>query len=216
MSGWHAAPAPSWWAAFPDKIYIILLYTRLLPDYHKRREQGKWTVAVYSRQQGLFLSLCAQGILRGGGAAVGHQPASFLYNWAIYAGVVLLWACFAAASEWKRFWKTVFHPAMLLSFVWPVLLFVYALAEHVEFPFHHLLMPIFYLLFWFYVSLPDRFAMKLLTFVTTAYYLLINAGTVLALAGRTRTSPACWQTATPPSPAPWQAPSPAAFSTSIR
>src|SRR5699024_463996 len=64
---------------------------------------------------------------------------------------------------------------------WPVLLFVYALAGHVEFPFHHLLMPIFYLLFWFYVSLPDRFAMKLLTFVTTAYYLLINAGTVLAL-----------------------------------
>ena len=111
----------------------------------------------------------------------GINPASFLYNWAIYAGVVLLWACFAAASEWKRFWKTVFHPAMLLSFVWPVLLFVYALAGHVEFPFHHLLMPIFYLLFWFYVSLPDRFAMKLLTFVTTAYYLLINAGTVLAL-----------------------------------
>ena len=111
----------------------------------------------------------------------GINPASFLYNWAIYAGVVLLWACFAAASEWKRFWKTVFHPAMLLSFVWPVLLFVYALAGHVEFPFHHLLMPIFYLMFWFYFSLPDRFAMKLLTFVTTAYYLLINAGTVLAL-----------------------------------
>ena len=111
----------------------------------------------------------------------GINPASFLYNWAIYAGVVLLWACFAAASEWKRFWKTVFHPAMLLSLAWPVLLFVYALAGHVEFPFHHLLMPIFYLLFWFYVSLPDRFAMKLLTFVTTAYYLLINAGTVLAL-----------------------------------
>ena len=29
----------------------------------------------------------------------GINPASFLYNWAIYAGVVLLWACFAAASE---------------------------------------------------------------------------------------------------------------------
>ena len=43
----------------------------------------------------------------------GINPASFLYNWAIYAGVVLLWACFAAASEWKRFWKTVFHPGDL-------------------------------------------------------------------------------------------------------
>ena len=55
---------------------------------------------------------CAAGVL-----LWGINPASFLYNWAIYAGVVLLWACFAAASEWKRFWKTVFHPAMLLSFV---------------------------------------------------------------------------------------------------
>ena len=70
---------------------------------------------------------------------------------------------------------------MLLSFGWPVLLAMYAVAGHVEFPFHHLLMPIFYLMFWFYFSLEDRFSLKLLTFLTTAYYLLINVGTVFAL-----------------------------------
>ncbi|MEE0210760.1 MAG: hypothetical protein UEP78_01710 [Negativibacillus sp.] len=111
----------------------------------------------------------------------GINPESFLYNWAIYALVVLLWAGFAMASQWKRFWQTALHPAMLLSFGWPVLLAVYAAAGHVEFPFHHLLMPIFYLMFWFYFSLEDRFSLKLLTFLTTAYYLLINVGTVFAL-----------------------------------
>lgn len=111
----------------------------------------------------------------------GINPESFLYNWAIYALVVLLWAGFAMASQWKRFWQTTLHPAMLLSFGWPVLLAVYAAAGHVEFPFHHLLMPIFYLMFWFYFSLEDRFSLKLLTFLTTAYYLLINVGTVFAL-----------------------------------
>lgn len=111
----------------------------------------------------------------------GINPESFLYQWAIYALVVLLWAGFAMASQWKRFWQTALHPAMLLSFGWPVLLAVYAAAGHVEFPFHHLLMPIFYLMFWFYFSLEDRFSLKLLTFLTTAYYLLINVGTVFAL-----------------------------------
>ena len=111
----------------------------------------------------------------------GINPESFLYNWAIYALVVLLWAGFAMASQWKLFWQTTLHPAMLLSFGWPVLLAVYAAAGHVEFPFHHLLMPIFYLMFWFYFSLEDRFSLKLLTFLTTAYYLLINVGTVFAL-----------------------------------
>lgn len=111
----------------------------------------------------------------------GINPESFLYNWAIYALVVLLWAGFAMASQWKLFWQTALHPAMLLSFGWPVLLAVYAAAGHVEFPFHHLLMPIFYLMFWFYFSLEDRFSLKLLTFLTTAYYLLINVGTVFAL-----------------------------------
>ncbi len=85
------------------------------------------------------------------------------------------------ASQWKLFWQTTLHPAMLLSFGWPVLLAMYAVAGHVEFPFHHLLMPIFYLMFWFYFSLEDRFSLKLLTFLTTAYYLLINVGTVFAL-----------------------------------
>ena len=111
----------------------------------------------------------------------GINPESFLYNWALYAGVVVLWACFAMASDWIHFWKTVLHPGMLLSFGWPVLLAVYAVLGHVEFPFHHLLMPIFYLLFWYYGSLQDRFALKLLSFVTTGYYLLINIGTVFAL-----------------------------------
>ncbi len=111
----------------------------------------------------------------------GINPESFLYNWAIYALVVLLWAGFAMASQWKLFWQTTLHPAMLLSFGWPVLLAMYAVAGHVEFPFHHLLMPIFYLMFWFYFSLEDRFSLKLLTFLTTAYYLLINVGTVFAL-----------------------------------
>lgn len=111
----------------------------------------------------------------------GINPESFLYNWALYAGVVVLWACFAMASDWIHFWKTVLHPGMLLSFGWPVLLAVYAVLGHVEFPFHHLLMPIFYLLFWYYGSLQDRFALKLLSFVTTGYYLLINVGTVFAL-----------------------------------
>ena len=111
----------------------------------------------------------------------GINPVSFLYNWAIYALVVLLWAGFAMASQWKLFWQTTLHPAMLLSFGWPVLLAMYAVAGHVEFPFHHLLMPIFYLMFWFYFSLEDRFSLKLLTFLTTAYYLLINVGTVFAL-----------------------------------
>ena len=85
----------------------------------------------------------------------GINPESFLYNWALYAGVVVLWACFAMASDWIHFWKTVLHPGMLLSFGWPVLLAVYAVLGHVEFPFHHLLMPIFYLLFWYYGSLQD-------------------------------------------------------------
>ena len=111
----------------------------------------------------------------------GINPESFLYNWAIYALVVLLWAGFAMVSQWKLFWQTTLHPAMLLSFGWPVLLAMYAVAGHVEFPFHHLLMPIFYLMFWFYFSLEDRFSLKLLTFLTTAYYLLINVGTVFAL-----------------------------------
>lgn len=111
----------------------------------------------------------------------GINPESFLYNWALYAGVVVLWACFAMASDWIHFWKTVLHPGMLLSFGWPVLLAVYAVLGHVEFPFHHLLMPIFYLLFWYYGSLQDRFTLKLLSFVTTGYYLLINVGTVFAL-----------------------------------
>ena len=111
----------------------------------------------------------------------GINPESFLYNWALYAGVVVLWACFAMASDWIHFWKTVLNPGMLLSFGWPVLLAVYAVLGHVEFPFHHLLMPIFYLLFWYYGSLQDRFALKLLSFVTTGYYLLINVGTVFAL-----------------------------------
>lgn len=111
----------------------------------------------------------------------GINPESFLYNWALYAGVVVLWACFAMTSDWIHFWKTVLHPGMLLSFGWPVLLAVYAVLGHVEFPFHHLLMPIFYLLFWYYGSLQDRFALKLLSFVTTGYYLLINIGTVFAL-----------------------------------
>ena len=111
----------------------------------------------------------------------GINPESFLYNWAIYALMVLLWAGFAMASQWKLFWQTTLHPAMLLSFGWPVLLAMYAVAGHVEFPFHHLLMPIFYLMFWFYFSLEDRFSLKLLTFLTTAYYLLINVGTVFAL-----------------------------------
>lgn len=111
----------------------------------------------------------------------GINPESFLYNWALYAGVVVLWACFAMTSDWIHFWKTVLHPGMLLSFGWPVLLAVYAVLGHVEFPFHHLLMPIFYLLFWYYGSLQDRFALKLLSFVTTGYYLLINVGTVFAL-----------------------------------
>lgn len=111
----------------------------------------------------------------------GINPESFLYNWVLYAGVVVLWACFAMASDWIHFWKTVLHPGMLLSFGWPVLLAVYAVLGHVEFPFHHLLMPIFYLLFWYYGSLQDRFALKLLSFVTTGYYLLINVGTVFAL-----------------------------------
>ena len=111
----------------------------------------------------------------------GINPESFLYNWAIYALVILLWAGFAMASQWKLFWQTTLHPAMLLSFGWPVLLAMYAVAGHVEFPFHHLLMPIFYLMFWFYFSLEDRFSLKLLTFLTTAYYLLINVGTVFAL-----------------------------------
>ena len=111
----------------------------------------------------------------------GINSESFLYNWAIYAGFVVLWGCFAMASDWQRFWKALLHPVMLLSIGWPVLLFLYAVAGHVEFPFHHLLMPIFYLLFWYYFSLPDRFACKLLTFLTAAYYLLINLGTVLAL-----------------------------------
>ena len=56
----------------------------------------------------------------------GINPESFLYNWALYAGVVVLWACFAMASDWIHFWKTVLHPGMLLSFGWPVLLAVYA------------------------------------------------------------------------------------------
>lgn len=111
----------------------------------------------------------------------GINPESFLYNWVLYAGVVVLWACFAMASDWIHFWKTVLHSGMLLSFGWPVLLAVYAVLGHVEFPFHHLLMPIFYLLFWYYGSLQDRFALKLLSFVTTGYYLLINVGTVFAL-----------------------------------
>ena len=76
----------------------------------------------------------------------GINPESFLYNWAIYALVVLLWAGFAMASQWKLFWQTTLHPAMLLSFGWPVLLAMYAVAGHVEFPFHHLLMQIFYLM----------------------------------------------------------------------
>ena len=62
-----------------------------------------------------------------------------------------------------------------------LLLAVYAAAGHVEFPFHHLLMPVFYVMFWFYFSLDDRFSMKLLTFVTTAYYLMIHVGTLAAL-----------------------------------
>lgn len=111
----------------------------------------------------------------------GINPESFLYQWAIYAGVVLLWDFFAAASAWKQFCRTVLHPGMLLSFGWPVLLAVYATAGHVEFPFHHLLMPVFYVMFWFYFSLDDRFSMKLLTFVTTAYYLMIHVGTLVAL-----------------------------------
>lgn len=104
-----------------------------------------------------------------------------MYNWVLYAGVVVLWAGFAMISEWQLFWKTVLHPAMLLSFGWPVLLAVYAVMGHVEFPFHHLLMPIFYLMFWFYYSREDRFALKLLTFAVVAYFLLINVGTVFAL-----------------------------------
>ena len=36
----------------------------------------------------------------------GINPESFLYNWAIYALVVLLWAGFAMASQWKLFWQT--------------------------------------------------------------------------------------------------------------
>ena len=44
----------------------------------------------------------------------GINPESFLYNWAIYALVVLLWAGFAMASQWKLFWQTTLHPAMLL------------------------------------------------------------------------------------------------------
>lgn len=111
----------------------------------------------------------------------GINPESFMYNWVLYAGVVVLWAGFAMISEWQLFWKTVLHPAMLLSFGWPVLLAVYAIMGHVEFPFHHLLMPIFYLMFWFYYSREDRFALKLLTFAVVAYFLLINVGTVFAL-----------------------------------
>lgn len=111
----------------------------------------------------------------------GINPESFLYQWAIYAGMTVLWAGFAMMSEWKKFWQTVFHPVMLLSFAWPVLLAAYAAAGHAEFPFHHLLMPIFYLMFWFYFSLDSRFPMKLLSFVTVAYYLLIDIGTVFAL-----------------------------------
>lgn len=111
----------------------------------------------------------------------GINPESFMYNWVLYAGVVVLWAGFAMISEWQLFWKTVLHPAMLLSFGWPVLLAVYAVMGHVEFPFHHLLMPIFYLMFWFYYSREDRFALKLLTFAVVAYFLLINVGTVFAL-----------------------------------
>lgn len=111
----------------------------------------------------------------------GINPESFLYNWVLYAGVVVLWAGFAMMSEWKKFWQAVFHPTMLLSFCWPVLMAIYAVAGHAEFPFHHLLMPIFYLMFWYYISLENRFAAKLLTFLTVAYYLLINIGTVFAL-----------------------------------
>ena len=29
----------------------------------------------------------------------GINPESFLYNWALYAGVVVLWACFAMTSD---------------------------------------------------------------------------------------------------------------------
>lgn len=111
----------------------------------------------------------------------GINPESFLYNWALYAGVVVLWAGFAMMSEWKKFWQTTLHPAMLLSFGWPVLMAVYAAAGHAEFPFHHLLMPIFYLMFWYYFSLDNRFAMKLLSFLTVSYYILVNLGTVYAL-----------------------------------
>ena len=111
----------------------------------------------------------------------GINPESFLYNWVLYAGVVVLWAGFAMMSEWKKFWQAVFHPTMLLSFCWPVLMAIYAFAGHAEFPFHHLLMPICYLMFWYYISLENRFAAKLLTFLTVAYYLLINIGTVFAL-----------------------------------
>ena len=98
----------------------------------------------------------------------GINPESFLYNWVLYAGVVVLWAGFAMMSEWKKFWQAVFHPTMLLSFCWPVLMAIYAFAGHAEFPFHHLLMPIFYLMFWYYISLENRFAAKLLTFLTVA------------------------------------------------
>ena len=47
----------------------------------------------------------------------GINPESFLYNWVLYAGVVVLWAGFAMMSEWKKFWQAVFklnHAAQLL------------------------------------------------------------------------------------------------------
>lgn len=112
----------------------------------------------------------------------GINPASFTYHWVLYAGFIVLWAGFAMMSEWQKFWKTALHPVMLLSYCWPLLLLGYSIAGHAEFPFHHLLMPIFYLLLWFYWDLDDdHFALKVLTFTAVGYYVLINVGTILAL-----------------------------------
>ena len=112
----------------------------------------------------------------------GINPASFTYQWAVYAAVILLWVAFAMMSQWKKFWDTIFEPVILLSFCWPVLLGIYSIAGHAEFPFHHLMMPIFYVLFWFYYKLEDNhFSLKLLGLLTAGYYVLINVGTLLAL-----------------------------------
>lgn len=50
-----------------------------------------------------------------------------------------------------------------------------------EFPFHHLLMPIFYLMFWFYFSLEDRFSLQAAHLFDDGVLPADQCGTVFAL-----------------------------------